>query len=147
MTPICYDLINEPSAITSYSDRIPFASLFKPAFSPPMQRLTLKILRFSWEIEVRAQDGRSVMVIEVFEQAYKSLWIQASSEEYYRLGMEDQNRVSEAYLQRCRRLRDPGACNEETRQGLRRIDFLWGHSKFKGLQRTHNKAEWILKLG
>ncbi|KAF8630282.1 hypothetical protein AX15_003016 [Amanita polypyramis BW_CC] len=146
---ICYDFVDPPSAITSRRDGLSNRALSEPATCPPMQSLTLISPHLPWRISVTARNGSFVTVFDVFDAVYRSLRMQAGESEFQLLPTRgDRDRASAAYQQRYRSIRDRRVYDEEKRAGLRRIDFLMGHSKFRGLSRTDTgPTTWFLNLG
>ena len=146
---IIYDFVDPPSAMSSRRDRISSRTLAEPATSPPMQSITLISPHLPWRIPVIARNGSFVTVIDVIDAIYHSLRTQVGEQEYKLLPTrKDQDRASAAYRQRYKRYRDPRTYDEERRHGLRRIDFLMGHSKFRGLSGTDSgPSTWFLNFG
>ncbi|KAF8630287.1 hypothetical protein AX15_003020 [Amanita polypyramis BW_CC] len=145
---IRYDAADPPSTMTSRHGPLPSRAFYEPATSPPMQSITLMSPHLPWRIPVIARNGSFVTVFDVFDAVYQSLRTQVSSSEFNLLPTrEDQDRASAAYRQRYRRIRDSRAYDEEKRQGLRRIDFLMGQSKFRGLSQTDaGLSTWFLNF-
>ncbi|KAK2462592.1 hypothetical protein APHAL10511_005325 [Amanita phalloides] len=146
---IGYDFIDPPSALKVRREGVSSRLLSEPATSPPLQSLTLTSPHLPWRIPVAARNGTFVSVFDVIDSVYRCLRTHVSESEYHLLPTRaDQERANAAYRQRYRRLKDPRAYDDEKRQGLRRIDFLMGHSKFRGLSRTDSgPTSWFLNCG
>jgi len=146
---IYYDFVDPPSAMSSRRDRISSRTLTEPATSPPMESMTLISPHLPWRVPVIARNGSSVSIMDIIDAIYHSLRTQIGEPEYKLLPTSrDQERASAAYRQRYKRYRDRRTHDEEKRQGLRRIDFLMGHSKFRGLSRTDSgPSTWFLNFG
>ncbi len=146
---IIYDFVDPPSAMSSRRDRISSRTLSEPATSPPMQSMTLISPHLPWRIPVIARNRSFVSVMDIIDAIYHCLRMQVGEPEYKLLPTrKDQERASAAYRQRYKRYRDPRTYDEERRHGLRRLDFLMGHSKFRGLSRTDSgPSTWFLNFG
>ena len=147
---IIYDFIDSPSTgMSSRRERLSSRILAEPATSPATQSLTLISPHLPWRIPVTSYNGSFVTVMDVINAVYRCLREQVSEPEFKLLPTrKDEERASAAYRQRYRSYRDPRVYDEEKRRGLRRIDFLMGHSKFRGLSKTDSgPATWFLNFG
>ena len=146
---IIYDFVESPSAMSSRRERLSSRTLAEPATSPATQSLTLISPHLPWRIPVTSHNGSFVTVADVVNAIHLCLKEQVSESEYKLLPTRaDQERASAAYRQRYRRHKDRRAYDEDKRRGLRRIDFLMGHSKFRGLSGTDSgPTTWFLNFG
>ncbi|KAF8069275.1 hypothetical protein FPV67DRAFT_1116715 [Lyophyllum atratum] len=141
-----FDLTQHPSTITSHHQGISQRALSEPATKPPLASLTLLIPHLPWTVTVHASYGPYVTVTDVLEGIYRKLRANISSHEFNSLPSEkDRRRVTSAYEQRYRRIRGSRDYEDEKRQGVRRVDFLMGHTRFMGLSSSSSGPEvWIL---
>jgi hypothetical protein len=142
----------------------------EPATNPPVSRLRIVAdqLYFNWSIVVTPRSGGGgggreepahpfVRVSDVLACLHTSLRRQVTREEYDMSPEVFRRQVRRAYKRRCalweERMRVE--CEEERRNGVRRVDFLLDMSRFGGLERKDeglaNTIErevttWILKL-
>ncbi|EIW78106.1 hypothetical protein CONPUDRAFT_36415, partial [Coniophora puteana RWD-64-598 SS2] len=113
---------------------IPAHALREPATNPPMAALTLKCEMLPWQLTIWPSGGASVVTVsDVLEQLYRFLRLGATAEEYKALPSQaHRDAVAEAYRARCMRA-GAASFEIERRKGLKRVDFLVGHTKFLGL--------------
>ncbi|KAF8636977.1 hypothetical protein AX17_003124 [Amanita inopinata Kibby_2008] len=142
-----YDLMDPPSSVTSHHLRLSRA-LAEPATNPPVQSMTLVSPHLPWSIKVSAHNGTYVTVSDVLGAMYNSLRTNITPSEHRLLPTrQDQERAASAYRQRYRRHRDPRTHDAEKRAGMKRVDFLMGHSQFAGLSRTDSgPTSWFLNV-
>jgi len=111
--------------------------------------MTLDSPYLPWKIQVIAGNGSFVSVLDIINAIYHCLRAGVGGPEFskYLPARKDQDRATAAYRQRYRRYKDPRTYDEEKRRGLRRIDFLMGHSEFRGLSKTNSASKWFLNFG
>lgn len=99
-----------------------------------------------WIIKVSASREGFVAVGDVLETIYSALRVNVTSKEFHSLPSEkDERRVTAAYEQRYRRVRSSKEYDAEKRGGVKRIDFLMGHTAFTGLTPTTRGPDvWAL---
>ncbi|KIK54935.1 hypothetical protein GYMLUDRAFT_129337, partial [Collybiopsis luxurians FD-317 M1] len=144
---INYDVRYPPSTITTTYSGLSTTTFAEPAIYPPVSSLTIQIPHHTWPISVHASfNGQYVTVNDVFSAIYHSLRNNVSSTDYHAIpSRKDAEKVRMAYETRYRRLRDRYAYESEKRQGLKRVDFLVGHTRFIGLTvSSHNPGVWVL---
>ncbi|KAF8345398.1 hypothetical protein F5887DRAFT_966619 [Amanita rubescens] len=146
---IAYDFVHPPSTMPSRRDRISSRALDEPATSPPMQSMTLHSPYLPWVIQVVASNRSFVSVRDIIDNIYHCLRTKVGGRELSKQFPKkmDQDRVTAAYRQRYRHYKDPRTYDEEKLRGLLRIDFLMGHSKFRGLSKTDSPSKWFLIFG
>ncbi|KAF7304070.1 hypothetical protein MIND_00638500 [Mycena indigotica] len=130
-----YDLTLSPSTMTSHTSQLPASVLYEPATYPPQSTLVLASshLPYAISISASAQTG-FVTVADVLSGLYTALRAHVSREEYEKLGSATaMRRVRDAYAARYMRLRGHRGYEEEKAGGLRRVDLLMGHTRFRGL--------------
>jgi len=141
--PITYDLTQPTSALYSPHFGIPRATLCEPATSPSVQMLTIISPRFPWAITVSPSTYHYVSVIDVLDGIYRALRVGVTSHEFH-APPTDRGRVSQAYEARCRRIRSQREHQQEKSRGVRRVDFLMEHTKFRGLSPAPGTDAWVL---
>ncbi|KAE9385952.1 hypothetical protein BT96DRAFT_928553 [Gymnopus androsaceus JB14] len=137
------------SAITASHKGLSTASFSEPAVYPPVSSLVIQIPHHIWPISVYASyNGQYVTVNDVFTAVYHSLRTNVSSSEYRAIpSKKDAEKVRMAYEMRYRRIRDRYAYESEKQQGVKRVDFLNGHTRFTGLATSnHGSGAWVLHL-
>lgn len=130
---ISYDFLDPPSTLQG---RYPLGMLFAPisgslSSAPLHIRITTKAGYFPWSLAVIAHGAPTVA--DILAGIYKGLQIPVTKEEYSTLSWHEQRSVAEAFERRCI-MRGFLASKEEVKRGLRRIDFLAGSTRFKGLK-------------
>lgn len=93
-----------------------------------------------------ASNGSYVTVGDVVDAVYHILRRNVTAEEFNALpSIKNRQRVTRAYEARYRRLRSSRTYEEEKRQGMKRVDFLMGSTRFTGLSPPeHGRDEWTL---
>ncbi|GLB42507.1 hypothetical protein LshimejAT787_1105220 [Lyophyllum shimeji] len=143
---LTFDLTQHPSTITSHHKGISLRALSEPATKPPLSVITIVVAHLPWSIIVHPSNGTYVTIADVLEGLYRKLRTNISAQEFHALPTEkDMRRVTAAYEQRYRRLRGSRECEDEKRRGVRRVDFLMGHTRFMGLSSTSSGRDvWFL---
>jgi len=148
-TTLTYDLMEHPSTIkTSNNYSLSPRTFREPATTPPLPFLTIHSIRLPWAIKVYAANGSYVTLEDVFDSIYRSLRKNITSAEFNMFSsQDDQRRATRAYEKRYRRLRDTRGYEEEKRGGMKRIDFLMGHTKFLSISNSsYRPEEWQLRV-
>jgi len=146
---INFDVSLPTSMITASHSGLSTASFSEPAVYPTVSLIVIQIPQHSWPISVHASyNGQYVTVGDVFAAVYHSLRANVSHSEYRAIpSRKDAEKVRMAYEMRYRRLRDRHAYEAEKKQGVKRVDFLNGHTHFMGLTTSnHGSNVWILHL-
>ncbi|THU93050.1 hypothetical protein K435DRAFT_670955 [Dendrothele bispora CBS 962.96] len=123
-------------------------AMYEPAIEPPVLSLTLSVPYISWSITVRpSANGAFVTVSDVFEGIYRTLRTQVTEAEYRSIrSPSDLKRVNGAYEHRYRCIRDSYTAYEEQQNGVRRVDFLVRHTRFRGISFTDSRGGLVLHL-
>ncbi|KAK6996265.1 hypothetical protein R3P38DRAFT_2565912 [Favolaschia claudopus] len=130
---INYNFSFPPSSITSLVRGLPTSLFGEPATSPPQPRLTLIHACMPWRITIVASNARYVNVNDVFMGLYTTLRTNVTLTEFSSLERAGhREKVCKSYRKRYRRLRGQDYVREKM-QGIKRIDFMMGHTKFLGL--------------
>lgn len=131
---ITYDLRESPSTLSSTHRGLPRSTLFQPATSPPTSHLTIISPHLPWRITIK-HTSSAVTVHDVLSELYRVLRKPITSQEYHSLLPSDRERrrVADAYKDRYRHARGDTQYDEEKRNGVRRVDFLMGKTRFHGL--------------
>ncbi|KAJ7231160.1 hypothetical protein B0H12DRAFT_981555, partial [Mycena haematopus] len=126
------------------------AGFLEPAVYPPQLALTLVTPHLPWSIVVPASNRRFVTVGDVLSAVYGALRVNVTSSEFNALGTATLKRqVSVAYQRRYERLRGHRGYTEEKKQGVKRVDFLIGFTKFQGISPTatsQSQNVWQLNI-
>ena len=135
---ITYDLLEHPSTILTRNNYSLSVRTFRePATTPPLSFLTITSIHLPWTIKVYASNAVYVTLEDIFDSIYRNLRTNITSAEFNLFSnQDDQRRATRAYEKRYRRLRNTRAYDEEKRGGMKRVDFLMGHTKFLGLSNT-----------
>jgi hypothetical protein len=142
-----YDISVHPSAITTHFRGLSSAGFLESAVYPPQLTISIVTPHLPWSIAVAASNGRYVTVSDVLNALYRSLRTNVTSAEFHALGTQKlMRRATEAYTQRYMRLRGHRGYAEEKQQGVKRVDFLMGCTKFRGLSATGAADVWRLHV-
>jgi hypothetical protein len=141
-----WDLTLHPSTISTHFQGLSRQALAEPATSPPLGKLSLRSPHLPWVIKVTASRDNFVNVGDVLDTIYRTLRVNVASQEFHALpSMKDARRVTAAYEQRYRRIRISKEHDSEKNGGVKRVDFLMGHTTFTGLSpTTHGPDVWAL---
>ncbi|KAJ7459330.1 hypothetical protein FB451DRAFT_1272522 [Mycena latifolia] len=134
-TPLLnYDISLHPSSISTHYMGVSSAGLVEPAVYPPQPAISLATPYLPWAIGVVASNRRYVTVSDVLNSVYHALRANVTPAEFNALDTQKlMRRAAAAYTKRCERLRGHRGYAEEKMQGVKRIDFLMGHTKFQGI--------------
>ncbi|KAJ7734128.1 hypothetical protein B0H16DRAFT_1578372 [Mycena metata] len=142
-----YDVSLHPSSISTHYRGVPTAGFLDPATYPPEPLITLMTPHIPWPVTVAAANGRYATVSDVLNAVYCCLRVNVTHGEFLTLGTHKlMHQVSEAYRRRCERLRGHRGYREEKQSGIRRIDFLMGYTKFKGISPGRSSDVWQLHI-
>lgn len=143
-----------PSEVWQCRDSILREDLSQSAVHPPIPELKLTIPHLpQWPIHVVPTEITEggvyyVSIRDVFEAIYFALRVPLSRRDYNdypkRFPHPDAIRKKShiAFYARCR---DSHRFTEEMSQGMRRVDFLMGRTRFRGLARSDvSSTEWVL---
>lgn len=144
-----YDLVDHPSAASRHQQSISSYTLGDPATNPPLPEITLKSESLPWYIRiVPASSRRSYVTVgDVLDQLYATLRGNITQADWDVLNMNERKNVNWAYEARYRRLRGYEGYDKEKASGVKRVDYLLGHSRFLGLSRTRDHNVWVLNTG
>ncbi|THU99555.1 hypothetical protein K435DRAFT_776941 [Dendrothele bispora CBS 962.96] len=142
-----FDVSLPPATMTSHF-HLSHRAMYEPAIEPPVTHLTLIIPSISWPITVRpSANGAFVTVADVFDGIYRTLRVQVTQGEYRSIrSPSDLKRVNRAYEYRYRSIRDSYAAYREQRTGVRRVDFLVRHTRFRGISFSDSRGGFTLHL-
>ena len=147
---VTYNLMDHPSTImTPNNHSLSTRTLLEQATNPPVKFLTISSLHLPWTIKVYASNGSYVTLQDIFDSIYRNLRTNITNDEFNLFSTkDDQRRATRAYENRYRRLRDTKAYEEEKRGGMKRVDFLMGHTKLLGISKTPTGRpdEWQLHV-
>ena len=146
---ITFDLMEHPSTILTRNNySLSVRTLREPATTPPLSFLTITSIHLPWVIKVYASNALYVTLEDIFDSIYRNLRTNITSAEFNLFSkQEDQRRATRAYEKRYRRHRNTRAYEEEKRGGMKRVDFLMGHTKFLGLSNSsRHPDEWQLRI-
>jgi len=146
---VTYDLMEHPSVImtrNNYSLSTP--TLREQATTPPLPFLTITSIHLPWVIKVYASNGVYVTLEDIFDSIYRTLRTNITNAEFNMFStQDDRRRATRAYEKRYRRLGNTRAYEEEKRGGMKRVDFLMGHTTFLGISNSSRRPdEWQLRV-
>lgn len=147
---VAWDLIEHPSTIMTHNNySLSTRTVRAPATTPHLPFLTITSIHLPWKIKVYASNGVYVTLEDIFNSIYRSLRTNITSAEFNLFStQDDQRRATRAYEKRYRRFRNSTAYEEEKRGGMKRVDFLMGHTKFLGISNSGSRRpdEWQLRV-
>ena len=142
-----WDLIEKPTTIAVYNYTISSRLLLEQATNPPLPALFITSTLLPWTIHVRTSNRSYVTLEDLFDAIYHSLRINIATNEFISLHQTDQTRATRAYEQRYRRFRSITGHDLEKRSGMKRVDFLMGHTRFHSISKTGRRPdEWQLNV-
>lgn len=142
---IDYDLLSRPSNVFINHPAFNVYTLLEPATNPPLPFMTIISPYLKWPFIIHATNSRFVSISDVLSVLYHTLRVNITSSEFHSLrSQKDQRRVTAAYEDRYRHIRDPRGREEEKRKGIKRVDFLMGQTRFMGLT-WEAPGIWVLK--
>jgi hypothetical protein len=141
-----WDLTLHPSTISTQLQGLSRQALAEPATNPPVKKLSVRSPHLPWIIKVTASRDDFITVGDILETIFRTLRANVGSQEFHALpSPKEERRVTAAYEQRYRRIRDSREYEDEKRGGVKRVDFLMGHTAFNGLSpTTHGPDVWAL---
>ncbi|KAL1746065.1 hypothetical protein HDZ31DRAFT_81472 [Schizophyllum fasciatum] len=114
--------------------------LYEPATAPALPALTVVVPGTPWALSITASNAAYVNVMDVLSAVHGGLRCGVTSDEYYGLPTrEERDAVAAAYAARCDRVPEAER-DEERKKGIKRIDFLTSHYRFRGLNYSHQGA-------
>jgi hypothetical protein len=142
-----FDLTVHPSAITTHFQGVASAGFLEPAVYPPQRTISITTPHLPWTITATASNGRFVTVADALNALYRSLRTNITAAEFNTLGTQKlARRVTEAYTRRYMRFLGHRGYAEEKKEGVKRVDFLMGCTKFQGLSPTGAAGVWRLHI-
>ncbi|KDR67080.1 hypothetical protein GALMADRAFT_80144 [Galerina marginata CBS 339.88] len=140
--------MDHPSAITRNHHTVSSRALCEPATNPPLGFISMTSPYLPWTIKVYASNRSYVTLEDVYESIYRSLRANVTPSEFNSFPTpNDQRRATRAYEQRYRRQRSTRIYEEEKRGGMKRVDFLMGHTRFLGISNNGRRPEeWHLNV-
>ncbi|KAJ7339873.1 hypothetical protein DFH08DRAFT_875667 [Mycena albidolilacea] len=142
-----FDLTVHPSAITTHFQGVASAGFLEPAVYPPQRTISITTPHLPWTITATASNGRFVTVADALNALYRSLRTNITATEFNALGTQKlARRVTEAYTRRYMRFLGHRGYAEEKKEGVKRVDFLMGCTKFQGLSPTGAAGVWRLHI-
>ncbi|KAJ7776334.1 hypothetical protein B0H16DRAFT_1302431 [Mycena metata] len=142
---LTYDVSLPPSTISTHQPGLSSLVLLEPAVVPQRSTVTLRTPHLPWPIVVEASNHHFVTVSDVLDSIYASLRTNITPTEFQALETrEQQRRASEAYTLRYGRLHGLLGYEDEKRQGVKRVDFLMGCTRFQGLSASDSAGVWQL---
>lgn len=147
-TAVNWNLMEHLSTLTLNNHLFPSRAFYEQATTPPLPFLSITSLYLPWSIDVYASNGSFVTVGDVFSCIYRSLRTNITTMEFNSFpNQREQVRATRAYEQRYRRFRQTYGHDEEKRGGMKRIDFLMGHTRFHGISNSgHHPDQWQLNV-
>jgi hypothetical protein len=157
---ITYDFRDPIStAATTNNNQLSIETLRQSAFIPSLSRATITSSYLPWTIKVYPFNASYITLQDVFSSIHSALRTNITPAEFLLLPSDHhRERAKRAYQQRYRRLRhqphsEISSDNEsesEKRAGMKRVDFLMGHTKFLGISciecQPNRDDEWNLHV-
>ncbi|KAJ8487867.1 hypothetical protein ONZ45_g14175 [Pleurotus djamor] len=163
-SPFKYNCAQHPTTLTITTPDLSPRFPSEPATNLPISSLTIQSPHLPWRITVKASRHGMVTISDVLHAIYKTLRECIHLADFELLSPNDKKRVRKSYEDRYRGLRSSklgvlsksgigGAggnrkrseeAAEEKRQGVKKIDFLMGKTRFMGLSATTNPVVWVL---
>ena len=145
---VTWDLRDHQSAASRNHHSISSRALCEPATNPPLPFITISSSHRPWFVKVYASNNSFVTVEDVLSSIYRSLRTNITPSEFNTFqSPTDQRRATRAYEQRYRRQRSVRVYEEEKRGGMKRVDFLMGHTQFLGISNESRRPEeWRLHV-
>lgn len=142
-----YHLTMDPSAAQLHPS-LPRQALTEPATQPPLPFISIISPHLPWSINVTPSKLTPyVTVADVLDALYNFLRQNVTPEDFKSLNPRDQQRATDAYKRRYKRIPDPRAYEQEKAKGVKRVDFLFEKVVFMGLVGTKYGPEmWELHV-
>jgi len=138
---VTWDLRDHQSTASRKHHSISSRALREPATNPPLPFLTISSPRLPWMTKVYALNNSFVTVEDVFSSIYRSLRFNLTPLEFNTFTPTDQQRATRAYKQRYERQRSVRIYEKEKFGGMKRVDFLRGHTQFLGISNDGHQSE------
>ena len=143
---VVWDLMDPPSAIIRNGHSVSSRSLSEPATRPALPFISIVHPRLPWSFKIHASNARFVTLGDVLDSLFRTLRVNVTQPDFQSLSERDRRRATRAYEDRYRRLRSSRMYEEEKRGGMKRVDFLMGHTRFVGLTNNGRPDEWHLRV-
>ncbi|KAJ7081122.1 hypothetical protein B0H15DRAFT_471323 [Mycena belliarum] len=144
---LSYDVSLHPSSISTHFHGLSSTGMLEPAVYPPQLTITITSPHLPWTIPVAASNSRYVTVSDALTALYRALRTNITPSEFHALGEKKlMRRAGTAYTQRYMRLKGHRGYEEEKKGGVKRVDFLMGCTKFRGLSPTDHADVWRLHV-
>lgn len=141
---ITYDL-RDPiftATTTHTNNRLSIETLRQSAFTPSLSHITITSSYLPWTIKVYASNAPYLTLQDVLSTIHSAFRTNITPAEFQLLpSHHHRTRAARAYQQRYRRLRHQIGSNTDNNKtselekhaGMKRVDFLMGHTKFLGI--------------
>ncbi|KAJ7638149.1 hypothetical protein B0H17DRAFT_1101548 [Mycena rosella] len=144
---LSYDISLHPSTVSTRYHGLSSAGMLEPAVYPPQPTFSIVTPHLPWTILVVASNGRYATVSDALTALYRALRVNVTPAEFNSLGTHKlMRRAAAAYTHRYMRLNGRRGYAEEKAHGVKRVDFLMGCTKFRGLSPTESAGVWRLHL-
>lgn len=140
---IRYDCSYSPSHLSILSRHISPRFASEPATYPPTTSMTISSPYLPWTLHVTPRHG-VISVSDVLYAIYGGLRTDIHPQDFERMTRDNQKGVRKAYENRYRRMRSSSDAALEKAKGVKRVDFLMGHTVFMGLTTTSNPTHWVM---
>lgn len=139
---LTWDLLDHPSTARSNYKFISHRVLSEPATFPSLPFMKITSPHLPWTIKVYASNGSFVSLEDALDSIYHSLRTNIKPAEFDSLpSSHDRRRATRAYEHRYRRQRSSSEYDKEKKGGMKRIDFLMGHTRFLGISNISGQTE------
>ncbi|KDQ28234.1 hypothetical protein PLEOSDRAFT_28508 [Pleurotus ostreatus PC15] len=144
---VLYDCSYSPSHLSILNRHISPRFASESATYPPTTSMTISSPSLPWTLRVTPRHG-VISVSDVLYAIYDGLRSGIYPQDFESMTRDNQKRVRKAYENRYRRMRSSTDALEkavlEKANGVKRVDFLMGHTVFMGLAPTRNPIHWVL---
>ncbi|KDQ28227.1 hypothetical protein PLEOSDRAFT_1077160 [Pleurotus ostreatus PC15] len=140
---IRYDCSYPPPHLSILNRHVPPHHVSEPATYPPTTFMTISSPYLPWTLRVTPRHG-VISVSDVLHAIYVGLRSGIYPQDFESMTRDNQKRVRKAYENRYRRMRSSGDAALEKAQGVKRVDFLMGHTVFMGLVPTSDPIHWVM---
>ncbi|PPQ69404.1 hypothetical protein CVT25_004638 [Psilocybe cyanescens] len=130
-----FDISKSPTSITYYAT-LSKSVWEQPATQPAAHSMVVVCDRLPWVLTILPGGNQQgyVTVWDFIHGLYSSLRQSVSKTEFSTLSPEGQDAVAMAYKNRCKYFFEASQYDAEMMKGVKRVDFLVGHSIFSGIK-------------
>ncbi|KAG7090739.1 hypothetical protein E1B28_009829 [Marasmius oreades] len=134
LTTLRWDLTLQPNVETMHVDpRIFTAAVTKP----PLPFIIIIVPELGWEIPIQPQGGNPFITVwDVVQGIYRFLREPITQEQYARCNEQQRLQIDASFRRRYTRYDQPQGQKLEKSKGIKKVDLLFGQTRFMGLSST-----------